>query len=65
MVSIMFSGGPRGCIGKHLAIIEMKVMMIKFLQRYENLVEMKERKYELQLTYHITNSDVRVTKKGE
>ena len=61
----MFSGGPRGCIGKHLAIIEMKVMMIKFLQRYENLVEMKERKYELQLTYHITNSDVRVTKKGE
>ena len=44
---------------KNLAITEMKVMMIKFLQRYENLVELKERMYELQLTYHIKHSDVR------
>ena len=64
-VSSNFSGGPRGCIGKNLAITEMKVMMIKFLQRYENLVELKERMYELQLTYHIKHSDVRITKKAK
>ena len=38
MLNYIFSGGPRGCIGKSLALTEAKVFMIKFVQRYENLV---------------------------
>ena len=37
IVSLTFSGGPRGCIGKNLALTESKVMMIKFMRRYESL----------------------------
>ena len=37
MVALTFSGGPRGCIGKNLALTESKVMMIKFMQRYQSL----------------------------
>ena len=37
LVSMIFSGGPRSCLGKNLAITEMKVMMIKIMQRYENI----------------------------
>lgn len=37
LVSMIFSGGPRSCTGKHLAMTEMKVMAIKFMQRYSKL----------------------------
>ena len=61
MLSIMFSGGPRGCIGKNLALIEVKVFMIKFLKRYYGLVEeeikeKKSRRMSLDLTYRVKNS---------
>ena len=36
---MIFSGGPRGCIGKSLALINTKVMMVKFMQRYSALIE--------------------------
>ena len=36
---MVFSVGPRNCIGKYLALTEIKVMMIKILQRYKNIVE--------------------------
>ena len=61
MLSIMFSGGPRGCIGKNLALIEVKVLMIKFLKRYDGLIEeeikeRKSRRMSLDLTYRVKNS---------
>lgn len=31
-----FSGGPRTCIGKHLAYLESKIALIKLVKRYEN-----------------------------
>ena len=30
-----FSGGPRTCIGKHLARLEAKIGLVKFMKRYE------------------------------
>ena len=35
-----FSAGPRNCIGQHLAIIESKVIMSEFLNRFD--FELKE-----------------------
>ena len=32
-----FSGGPRACIGKHLAKLEAKIGLIKFMQKYEKI----------------------------
>ena len=32
-----FSAGPRTCIGKHLAKLEAKIGLIKFLKRYERI----------------------------
>ena len=65
MVALTFSGGPRGCIGKNLALTEAKVMMIKFMQRYEKLFEpgIKERSYQMILTMHIQNTEVEITKR--
>ena len=31
-----FSGGPRTCIGKHLAFLESKIALIKFVKRYDS-----------------------------
>ena len=36
-----FSAGPRTCIGKHLAKLEAKVGLIKFMKRYRK-VELSE-----------------------
>ena len=33
-----FSAGARTCIGKHLALIESKIGLIKFMKRYEKIV---------------------------
>ena len=33
-----FSGGARSCIGKHLAHVESKIALIKFLKRYKKIV---------------------------
>lgn len=32
-----FNAGPRTCIGKHLAMIESKIAMIKFFKRYKKI----------------------------
>jgi len=64
---MIFSGGPRSCIGKYLALTEIKVMTIKFMQRYETLVEpmAKNREFELLLTYHMKHDKVTIKKKKE
>ena len=33
-----FSGGARSCIGKHLALMEAKIGLIKFFKRYRDIV---------------------------
>ena len=32
-----FSAGPRTCIGKHLARLEAKIGLIKFMKRYRKI----------------------------
>ena len=32
-----FGAGPRTCIGKHLASIESKIGLIKFMKRYKKI----------------------------
>ena len=32
-----FSAGARACIGKHLAIVESKIGLIKFMKRYKKI----------------------------
>ena len=63
----MFSGGPRGWIGKSLALIETKIMMIKFMKRYGSLMEEgtmngKERGYGAGITYYVDNTSVELSK---
>ena len=63
LLSFMFSGGARGCIGKRLALLEIKVMMIKLLMRYSGLEEKgiqngQKRAFDMKLTYEVKNSNV-------
>ena len=37
-----FSGGPRICLGKQLALLETKIILIKFILRYSNFSLPKE-----------------------
>ena len=58
---MVFSGGPRNCIGKTLALANSKVFIIKFLRRYSNLIEEgiqdgKKRAFDYKLLYHVRNT---------
>jgi cytochrome P450 len=33
-----FGGGARSCIGKHLALLEAKISLVKFMKRYSKIV---------------------------
>ena len=62
---MIFSGGPRNCPGRSLALTNTRVMMIKFMKRYRGLIEegtlnAAERSYEFKLIYHIKNTKVRL-----
>jgi len=61
---MIFSGGPRSCIGRSVALTNIKVMLIKFMKRYANVAELdlKERAYEFIVTYCIKNTESVVTK---
>jgi len=37
IISLIFAEGPRACIGKVFGLLNIKIMMIKFLQRYEHV----------------------------
>lgn len=66
MVSYIFGAGLRACIGKNLAQLEKRIIIIKFLKRYSNLVEHAllkgKREYHLQIAYTIKDSTVTLTK---
>ena len=36
---MIFSGGPRSCIGKNLALTETKVMLIKLIKNFDTIIE--------------------------
>ena len=67
LVSMIFSSGPRSCIGKSLALTEIKVMMILIMKRYEKIVElgMKSRAYDLPLGISIRNCEAILVKNKE
>lgn len=58
LVMLGFSNGPRSCIGKNLALLESKVAVIKFLQRYKNLKEVNERGFTIDIAYHLKSGAV-------
>ena len=57
-----FSEGPRTCIGKHLALLESKILLVKLLQRYEKVKENQERVITLGIVQSLDNSEVTITK---
>ena len=61
MTEMNFSGGPRVCIGKHLAYLEVKIAVVKFLRRYDNMKELKERVFGIGLISKFEHSVVEVT----
>ena len=58
-----FSAGPRTCIGKHLAKLEAKIGLIKFMQRYKE-IDLLGKKVELHLKflYHPKDMTVKLRK---
>lgn len=57
-----FSGGPRTCIGKHLALVQSKIALIKFIQRYKKVVEVKERIIGYNFMTFLPNTEAKITK---
>ena len=64
MTEMNFSGGPRVCIGKHWAYLEVKIAVVKFLRRYDNMKELKERVFGIGLISKFEHSDVEVTSRS-
>jgi cytochrome P450 len=60
LIGLTSSGGPRGCIGKYLALTESRVMMIKVPEavRQPCGAVIKERAYRMLLTVDLPNSKV-------
>ena len=67
LASMIFSSGPRSCIGKNLALIEIKIMTIKVMQRYEKVMEhdIEHRAYDLPFALHIKNCQAGLLKKEQ
>lgn len=48
-----------------MALAEIKVMAVKFMQRYGGLREVGERVMELRLTYHIVSNEAVLTRRQD
>ena len=56
-----FGGGARTCIGKHLALLESKIALIKFMKRYKKIVLPAEKiKMRIKLAYSPENFKVKL-----
>ena len=62
LIGYAFSGGPRTCIGKHIALLESKIAMVKFIRRYSAIKELHERVIALGITSTLVQPEVRLTK---
>ena len=60
-----FSLGPRSCLGKNLALLESKIAVIKFMQRYEELKETHPREFVWKIANSLKHSTVTFKKKAE
>ena len=47
-VVLGFSGGARTCLGKHLALMESKIILIKFMKRYKK-IELSDPNFRMKL----------------
>jgi cytochrome P450 len=52
-----FGGGPRTCIGKHLAFLASKILLIKLFKRYSKITVPKDRKMDITFIYEPNRSD--------
>ena len=61
---MVFSAGPRTCIGKNLALTELKIMTVKFMQRYnlEPGKSVDERGIDLPFALQIKNRKTTLTR---
>lgn len=64
LTTLIFGEGARSCIGRSMALINSKVMVIKFLRRYGNLEEVNKnnREYEFIVSYELKNTDCTMVK---
>ena len=61
-----FSAGPRTCIGKHLAKLEAKIGLIKFMKRYEKIeLPAKKIEYVINFLYQARNFKTKLRKYDE
>ena len=61
LVGLAFSGGPRSCIGKHLALLESKIVVVQFFRAFAGVTEVNERVLSAGLAFCIQNPVVRLT----
>lgn len=57
LLNFGFSGGPRTCIGKYLALVQSKIAIIKFMKRYKGVTEKKQRVYGYNFMSHLPNTE--------